>query len=354
MEHSVSKAKKNRYETLAVELHRAMLASERAWEECGRDRGRYRERLEAHTYEQLRRAFLDEHMWPLYRAFGGEELPAPEILDAALEMIAVDTPAPGLCHLKSWLLTKLKRVPLTAQQAELLRTRALLVCALRSYGHCRGEVLRLQRLMLRLADETFLRRLLPLRYHTSLYVAIKAQELWAAVLNGRPDIRDAAGRALAAAERQQMSEARYDDLDLRILQLLLADGRLAPAELARRLGCEEAEAARRVQSLVGRGVIRGYQAVIEPARLGLPITALIHLRLERKWNHQLPAEALARPEILEAYRTSGEYHFLRARRSSPSRCAASTTTGAPPSRRWPKSARTISRQARWWSGMWMC
>ena len=57
-----------------------------------------------------------------------------------------------------------------------------------------------------------------------------------------------------------------DEINLRLLRELQADGRLGMAELGRRIGMSAPAVAERVQRLERAGVITGYRAEIDPRR----------------------------------------------------------------------------------------
>ncbi|MGA8044949.1 MAG: Lrp/AsnC family transcriptional regulator [Dermatophilaceae bacterium] len=63
--------------------------------------------------------------------------------------------------------------------------------------------------------------------------------------------------------------------DRRIVDLLRQDGRLSFTDLGKQLGLSTSAAHQRVRRLEERGVITGYTARIDAAKVGLPITAFI-------------------------------------------------------------------------------
>ena len=70
---------------------------------------------------------------------------------------------------------------------------------------------------------------------------------------------------------------------------------------------------RRVQRLEHDGVIRRRVALLDPAALGLAVTALVHIRTNDHsgaWLERFSAGIADLPEIVEAYRTSGEIDYL--------------------------------------------
>lgn len=68
-----------------------------------------------------------------------------------------------------------------------------------------------------------------------------------------------------------------EDTDRRIVTALCADGRLSYTDLAEAVGLSVSAVHQRVRRLEQRGVIRGYTAVVDHPKLGLPLTALVSI-----------------------------------------------------------------------------
>ena len=101
-----------------------------------------------------------------------------------------------------------------------------------------------------------------------------------------------------------------DATNVRILDALIEDPRIAMSELARRIGMSAPAVTERVQRMQDAGVIRGARLDLDQAALGLGITAFVRVR---PMPGQLPAIAeLARatPEIVECHRVTGEDCFI--------------------------------------------
>ncbi|MEY3271389.1 MAG: hypothetical protein RLZZ341_290, partial [Pseudomonadota bacterium] len=75
--------------------------------------------------------------------------------------------------------------------------------------------------------------------------------------------------------------SRIDAIDQRILQALQANGRATYDELAQAVGLSASAVLRRVKRLEEAGVIAGYVALVDPGRVGLPLTAYISVRLAK-------------------------------------------------------------------------
>jgi Lrp/AsnC family transcriptional regulator, leucine-responsive regulatory protein len=117
--------------------------------------------------------------------------------------------------------------------------------------------------------------------------------------------RKARIRAAAAFESNLL-----DDVNLRLLHELEAEGRLGMAELGRRVGMSAPAVAERVQRLERAGVIAGYHAEIDPAKLGFPVAAIVRIRPAPGQLARIPDVARETPEVVECYRITGEDCFL--------------------------------------------
>jgi Lrp/AsnC family transcriptional regulator, leucine-responsive regulatory protein len=101
-----------------------------------------------------------------------------------------------------------------------------------------------------------------------------------------------------------------DDVNLRLLKELQADGRLGMAELGRRIGMSAPAVAERVQRLERAGVIVGYHAELDPAALGFPIGAVVRIRPAPGQLPRIPEIARDTPAVAECFRITGEDCFL--------------------------------------------
>ena len=90
----------------------------------------------------------------------------------------------------------------------------------------------------------------------------------------------------------------------------MADGRLALAELGRRVNLSPPAVAERVQRLERSGVITGYKAVIDPKAIGYPLAAVVRVRPASRQLHRIPEVARETPEVVECYRITGEDCFF--------------------------------------------
>jgi len=96
-----------------------------------------------------------------------------------------------------------------------------------------------------------------------------------------------------------------DSTDWRILDELQRDGRLSYNQLAKRVNLSSPAVAERVRRLEESGVIAGYQAQVDPAKAGLPLTAFIQMRCTPGRCLLKTSKADDLPEVIEIHKLSG-------------------------------------------------
>lgn len=104
-----------------------------------------------------------------------------------------------------------------------------------------------------------------------------------------------------------------DDFDRRLLAALQADASLSLNDLADRVALSRTACWRRIQRLEEAGAIRGRVALLDPAALGLDLTVYVLIKTNqhnRAWAERFAAVVEEIPEVLEAYRMSGDVDYL--------------------------------------------
>ncbi|MBG0831134.1 Lrp/AsnC family transcriptional regulator [Planomonospora sp. ID67723] len=116
--------------------------------------------------------------------------------------------------------------------------------------------------------------------------------------------KDPRHRRLLAAD----SPVALDAIDLRLLELVQAEGRITLSELGRRVRLSPAAVAERIRRLEGDGTITGYAALVSPVRLGYGVLAFVRVSPHGgfTFRHPRTQAMIARPEILEAHHVVGE------------------------------------------------
>jgi DNA-binding Lrp family transcriptional regulator len=106
---------------------------------------------------------------------------------------------------------------------------------------------------------------------------------------------------------------RLDEVDERILWTLAADARIPNNRLAAAVGIAPSTCLTRVRALEDAGVIRGYRAEVDVARLGFAIEAMVSVRVHAAARHELRDFAkrlLAVPVVQDVSFLAGDKDFL--------------------------------------------
>jgi Lrp/AsnC family leucine-responsive transcriptional regulator len=102
---------------------------------------------------------------------------------------------------------------------------------------------------------------------------------------------------------------QLDRYDRRILQELQKDGRISNNDLAERIGLSPSPCLRRVRALEESGLICGYHASLDAAKLELSMMALIHISMDRHTPERFAnfeTRIAALPEVLECLLITGQ------------------------------------------------
>jgi Lrp/AsnC family leucine-responsive transcriptional regulator len=113
-----------------------------------------------------------------------------------------------------------------------------------------------------------------------------------------------------------MTEPKYhpiDETDRRLLRVLQEDGRITNQGLSERCGLSPAACFDRVKRLRERGVITGYTALLDPAKLGQALMIFIEVMLDRTTDDVFAAfsDHVRRvPQVLECHMVAGGFDYL--------------------------------------------
>lgn len=110
-----------------------------------------------------------------------------------------------------------------------------------------------------------------------------------------------------------MKLSDLNKIDRNILRALQRDARMSFAELARRVGLSTTPCKQRVKKLERQGVIRGYQAILEPNALAAGLVVFVQIRLNRTAQdifEDFKQAALDLPQVQECYLVSGNFDYL--------------------------------------------
>ena len=104
-----------------------------------------------------------------------------------------------------------------------------------------------------------------------------------------------------------------DRIDRKILQVLQVDGRLSNLKLAEAVALSPTAVLARVQRLTRAGYILGYEARLDPLKLGLGMLVFVEVLLDRTTQNVFEAFKAAvqvHPQILECHMVAGGFDYL--------------------------------------------
>ena len=109
------------------------------------------------------------------------------------------------------------------------------------------------------------------------------------------------------------SEVDLDTFDRKMLAVLAEDGRVTVTDLARRVGLSKTPCQVRLRSLIETGVITGFRAVTNPAKLGLDHVAFTEVKLSdtrEKALEEFNASVRRIAEVEECHMIAGSFDYL--------------------------------------------
>jgi len=104
-----------------------------------------------------------------------------------------------------------------------------------------------------------------------------------------------------------------DKIDARILRVLQKDGRISNLKLAEEVHLSPTAVLERVKRLARDGYILGYEAKLNPEKLGAGMMVFIEVVLDRTTHDAMntfKAAVQVRPEILECHLVAGGFDYL--------------------------------------------
>ena len=104
-----------------------------------------------------------------------------------------------------------------------------------------------------------------------------------------------------------------DQIDLKILRALQANGRLSNQDLADQVALSPSACLRRVKTLEQEGYIDGYHALLNAPKLGYQVEAFVQVRIDQSndgWHEQFILKIADIDEIADAYIITGSANYL--------------------------------------------
>ncbi len=107
--------------------------------------------------------------------------------------------------------------------------------------------------------------------------------------------------------------SEIDRIDRRILDVMQRDGRISNLKLAEAVSLSPTAVLARVQKLTKEGFILGYEARLNPLKLGAGMLVFVEVLLDRTTPNvfeQFKAAVQVRDEIMECHMVAGGFDYL--------------------------------------------
>jgi Lrp/AsnC family transcriptional regulator len=104
-----------------------------------------------------------------------------------------------------------------------------------------------------------------------------------------------------------------DRVDREILRLLANDASLSLADIAGKVGLTPTPCWKRIRRMEEAGIILRRIAVIDPAKVGLPVSVFVEVETadhSGEWLQRFAEVVQSLPEIIDAWRMSGDVDYL--------------------------------------------
>ena len=117
-------------------------------------------------------------------------------------------------------------------------------------------------------------------------------------------------------EKEAVSAAAptaLDRVDREILRLVTQDASLSLAEIAGKVGLTPTPCWKRIRRMEQAGIILRRVAVLDPAKIGLPVSVFVAVETadhSAAWLEKFHAVVDGMPEIVDAWRMSGDVDYL--------------------------------------------
>ncbi|WP_209859524.1 Lrp/AsnC family transcriptional regulator [Paenibacillus shirakamiensis] len=98
---------------------------------------------------------------------------------------------------------------------------------------------------------------------------------------------------------------KIDDMDRKLITILNHNGRASYTDIAKEVGLSRVAVQMRVQALIENGTIERFACILNPAHLGITVSAFFNVDVEPRYLMQV-ADALGEePEVTSLYHMSG-------------------------------------------------
>jgi DNA-binding Lrp family transcriptional regulator len=102
----------------------------------------------------------------------------------------------------------------------------------------------------------------------------------------------------------------YENLDAKLLNALLGDGRASLRSLAEQLDVSVTTVSNHLQDLEEEGVVGGYSPVLDYGKLGYDVTAILQLKVEGSSLPEVTDRLQEQAQMVSVYEVTGDYDVV--------------------------------------------
>ncbi|KEO84859.1 Lrp/AsnC family transcriptional regulator [Tumebacillus flagellatus] len=103
----------------------------------------------------------------------------------------------------------------------------------------------------------------------------------------------------------ELPKLELDDVDKQILEILHENSRISYTDLGKRIELSRVAVQTRIQSLIEAGVIERFTVVINPAMVGMKVSAFFHVDIEPSHLDAVAQELAKDPAVTSLYHMTG-------------------------------------------------
>jgi DNA-binding Lrp family transcriptional regulator len=102
----------------------------------------------------------------------------------------------------------------------------------------------------------------------------------------------------------------YENLDRKLVNQLLEDGRASLRSLAEELDVSVTTVSNHISELETEGIIDGYSPTIDYGALGYDVTAILQLKVEGHALVEVTEQLTEKRQVMSVYETTGDYDVI--------------------------------------------
>ena len=110
-----------------------------------------------------------------------------------------------------------------------------------------------------------------------------------------------------------MTMTQLDEIDVKLLKALQRNAKMATKTICDEVNLSKTPVYDRIRRMEKEGVIKGYTAIVDPKKVGLPLVVFCNVSLavhDDEHIARFTSEISAIDEVMECYCTGGHYDFL--------------------------------------------